>query len=484
MVNHFMAGAASQAQAVVAAEGATVSVATVVKEIENHETKVGDQKDMMRQLLAAGGQKEASMQNMKDLLTKVANAGIMFDGIAPQPKAENKPEKSKNSSHSEQGEFSDLISLSGEKGKNESLPIGAMTQSKQRSGRQNVDKWEALKTKLIEEGKSAQEISIIEQQFKTSESQKTLMSLLKDSAIMYYLDSDTKLTGLIRKRGFGELLKKAGKELGKQAALEAQAEVKSFVYDELENQLIARTFLQDNDFANCHRLMKVGEKVGMTPTEWIDNVWPEKKENHGLYLLDAPNSVANFVDLKDNDPNRRQKSQYEYKEEDEKDLLLNRMRAAYMQLALRPGAISSVETWFKVRKLKGGLLRLGIYTRDLDEKVQAEAKTLAKVKTMEMLEEALQERASFFDEGSAKELVNNRVKNVLKNLERLGFELKEDDFVALRDKANRDMYNLAQRELESTKSNMGPIAGEKIEMLNKLISKLQAETNLGLREEA
>jgi hypothetical protein len=327
----------------------------------------------------------------------------------------------------------------------------------------------------------------MEQQYKASETKKHLLNLLKESALMYYLDSDTKVRKIIRQRGFAELLEKAGKETAKEGTAKAQSELKGFVLHELENELILRTFMQDGEFKDCFKLMKVGDKAGVDSLSWIDNVWPQKKDNLGLNLLDVPHEITGFVDLKDNNPDsRREREKYEYKEDDEKDLALNRLRACYMQLALRPGAVTSLKTWFKIRKLKNGLMRLGVFTKDMDkmeEKLKSEGETLAKMKMMEMLDEALHERASLIDP-ERDTLVKNKIKNCLKNLERLGFDLGDKEFTALKDKANRHMHELAQRELDGTKNKKGPQAEKKAQRLSKLLVRLRKESKLGLKEEA
>ena len=136
----------------------------------------------------------------------------------------------------------------------------------------------------------------------------------------------------------------------------------------------------------------------------------------------------------------------------------------------------------KIRKLKNGLMRLGIFTKGLDEKIKSEAKILAKLKTMEMLDEALHERASLFDPAKDK-LTDNKIKNCLKNLERLGFSLGDQGFEDLRNKANRHMYDLVKRELASVEKETGAASQKKAQQLEKLLSRLQVESNLGLREE-
>jgi len=472
---------ANQAQAMIAAEG-TMSVSTLAHDLDRvDEQKEVKKTDLMEKLLEVGGSKDLSAQLLKDLMTKVAQAGITFGKTAPQSEIEEKRDQTK------EGEFADKVQVSSKEDKEANLPIQGIGRSRARfegSKEQIASEWEEIKGKLAGEGKSTEEISRLEQQFKTSEMRKYMFNLLKDSAILYYLDSDNKLRELIRQRGFSDLIEKSSKELAKEAAVEAQAEVKSFTLHELENQLITRTFLQDGDFKEAYRLVDIGKKVGLDTVAWMDKVWPDKKADHGLNLLDVPHEVTCFVNLRDDNPDaRKERAKYDYKDEDEKDVMLNRLRACYLQMALRPGAVESIRTWFKMRSLKNGLIRLGVYTQELVEKTREGAIILAKVKTMEVLDEALHERASLFDP-SKDSLVENKIKNCMKNLERLGFNLDEKDFIAMRDKANRHVYELIQNEMESVKSKSDPSAEKKGQQLQKLLYRLQKESNLSLKEEA
>jgi len=132
---------------------------------------------------------------------------------------------------------------------------------------------------------------------------------------------------------------------------------------------------------------------------------------------------------------------------------------------------------------KNGLVRLGVYTQDLDDKVKEEAKTLAKMKVMEMLDEALCERASLFDP-EKDGMVDGKIKNCLKNLERLGFKLEDGEFKALKDKANQQMYSLIEAEKEKMKNSQGPETEKRIQQLNKLMGRLRQESDLNIKEDA
>lgn len=485
MANAPLQNSNSQAQAVAASEG-MASTGSLMQELDKMAAgpKV-NKTQLMEQLLESGNNHDLGNRILKDMVTKMAHAGIGFENVNPQSKVDGQVNRGKNQESLGSSEYSDSVDLSGGSSGQE-LPTAVKGVGKRSAKfREQVSQqWQEVEQQLVKQGKSKEQISRMEQQFKTSETKKHLFNLVKESASMYYLDSNTKLRKMIRQRGFADLLDKVGEEMGKEAVTEARAEVKSFVLHELENQLILRTFLQDGDFKDCNQLLNVGEEVGLDSVSWMKDVWPQKKADHGLNMLDVPHEITGFVDLKDNDADaRRERAKFEYEEKDENDLVLNRLRACYMQLALRPGSIKSMTTWFKVRKLKNGLVRLGVYTKDLDEKLQSEAKTLAKMRTMEMLDEALHERASLFDPTKDK-MVEGKIKNCLKNLDRLGFALGDKEFVSLRDKANQHMFGLVRSELENTKTKKGPFAKKKTQRLQKLIIRLQKESNLSFKEEA
>jgi hypothetical protein len=472
----------NQAQAVIAAE--SMSFTTLGPELDRTDGKKDIKKtDWMEKLIESGGSKEVSTSILQNMMSKMAEAGIptftRSETRVENKKSENKKEDLTTSSD----EHTDSVKLSS-KG-DDLIPVKGMGKGKEQNyeqaSKEKIEiKWETIKKELIEQGKSNEEISQRELQFKQSEMKNYLFNMLKDSAIMYYLDSDSKISESIRLKGFSKYMQKAGKEFSKEAVKEAQAELRSFSLHELEKDLVLRTFLQDKDYKNTYKLIDLGKKMGADPLNWMEKIWPDKKENYGLNILDIPHEVAFYVDVKDNNANsdaRKDRAKYDYKVEDEKDILLNRLRACYLQMALQPeGSKRSPLTWFKIESLKSGLKRLKIYTKEMDKAVNEEAKTLARIKSTEMLDEALHEQASLIDP-EKDPTVKGKIKNCLKNLERLGMKLSDTEFVALRDKANKDMYNMVELEIENTKKETGPAAEKKLQQLNKLLARLRSESS-------
>jgi hypothetical protein len=255
----------------------------------------------------------------------------------------------------------------------------------------------------------------------------------------------------------------------------AADELKGFLAEELENKLIKATYTQSNDYSEIFKLLKAGDKVGFDYRDWIENVWPDKKLDHGLFLMDVPHSATgmNVNTNTDNPTSQGQKHGYEYEKDDEKEVLLNRLRALYMQGALKQGFFSNLETIFKVRKLKNGLFRLGIMTPELDEQVKHEAEVLAKMKTMEMLREGLLERATLYDlSGPAYDLIERKIKGLLKNAERLGMPISAEEFNKMKDKANHEVYAISKKELDEVRAQLRQNSSQKLAKKEKLLIRL------------
>jgi hypothetical protein len=179
-------------------------------------------------------------------------------------------------------------------------------------------------------------------------------------------------------------------------------------------------------------------------------------------------------------------SEYEYTQDDKKSILINRLRALYMQRALNPGVRSILKTDFKIRKLKNGLMRLGVYTEVLNEEIKEEAKEVAQERTIEMLKEALIERASLYSlAGNTYKVTENKIKGIIKNASTFGFNVTQIVFNQLRDEANSAMFEITRRELNTLEVRMSdadiPELVVKYRQMTQLLDRLKEES--GLEEE-
>ncbi len=348
-----------------------------------------------------------------------------------------------------------------------------------------ADRLKEIRAKLKERGISDNALLKLESASRRGE-KIDLAEIIKEALVFQQL-SGTKLEKLTYGRGIAELLKKMdpreAKQLLADAREKAKGELKGFVLEELENTLIKKTFMQDQNFSDALKLLNVGDKVGLDYSSWLDNVWSQKKDNHGLNLIDVPPSATGtLVDTStDNPSNRSRKHGFEYEKKDESEILINRLRALYMQRALKGDAFTHLQTEFKVRKLKNGLFQLGIMTEKMDDQIKHEAEIVAKVKILEMLKEALIERATFYElAGPANQLVERKIKGLISNAERLGMPISTEEFNLMRDNANRRVFDISKTELgdllDKRAVKDSPKLDKKENLILKLLSRLKEES--------
>lgn len=176
---------------------------------------------------------------------------------------------------------------------------------------------------------------------------------------------------------------------------------------------------------------------------------------------------------------------YAYTEEDEKEILINRYKALLMRRAIFPDAKTYLETAFKLRKTKQGMVQLGIFSPALEEQISEDARKMAIEKLLEMLKESLIERASFYElSGSAYTINEKKIKSILKNLNNLECALSEEEFKELRDQANKRIFDISNRELQMVnlayKNNPHPFYAQKKAQLLKLLMRLKEESKIAI----
>jgi len=125
--------------------------------------------------------------------------------------------------------------------------------------------------------------------------------------------------------------------------------------------------------------------------------------------------------------------------------LTDKLRALYLRQAVYGDPRTILESQFKMVKFKNGLIKLGVTNFD---EVETEGRALAKVKLVEMLREAFEERATYAKlTGPAWQMTEKKIKIVLKNLAKLGIEVTTTQLDELRDQANTKMFSVAEHEL-------------------------------------
>jgi len=108
---------------------------------------------------------------------------------------------------------------------------------------------------------------------------------------------------------------------------------------------------------------------------------------------------------------------------------------------------------------------------------------VARMKMMEMIKEALMERATLYRlEGPAFILLDRKMVGLLRNAKRLELDISKHDYELLRDKANYQVFEVAKRELRLTviaaKATGAPHLRSKKQKLVILLRRIKAESNI------
>jgi hypothetical protein len=274
------------------------------------------------------------------------------------------------------------------------------------------------------------------------------------------------------------------------AAQEVAGEVRLALKDMLDQKMTERLVGESVDPKEARKdlqaLLELGKKVGFNATEYMKG-WYKSKEDNGLFVFERPRTDA--VDIHANlqqhnqNNNRDSEAGLETPSEETEDYLINRLRALYIRSALKNDWRTSLDTSLKIIKTKNKMIKLGIFSNDINDKVREESRLVAGLKIMEMLKEVFLERATLYRlAGPAYQLVDAKMTGLMRNAKKLGMELTEYEFTLLRDRANESVYEVSKRELKLTNVALAvkdsPILRDKKKKLIQLMERLKTESNI------
>jgi hypothetical protein len=261
-------------------------------------------------------------------------------------------------------------------------------------------------------------------------------------------------------------------------------EIKDFVKDAVESRLIERHLSGNDNRKEVKKLVELGYRVGFDFNGFL-KTWEQKKFDLGLFVLEVKNAEMA------QDPTKiaigevsaggvNDKHGYEMTKDEERELLINQLRAEMMKRALTGDPFAVFSFTPKIRKLKNGLIKLGLETEDFAQ-IEKEAKALARYRTLETLKESFIERSTYYElSGPAYGLLKNKIKGLVSNLGNLDMAITKDEMNYLRDEANRMMHDHTIIELKSAvsilESHDHPAIEKKVPMMIKLIHRLKEES--------
>ncbi|MDR1453171.1 MAG: hypothetical protein LBJ25_04285 [Candidatus Margulisbacteria bacterium] len=276
------------------------------------------------------------------------------------------------------------------------------------------------------------------------------------------------------------------------AAQETAGEVRLALKDLLDQKMTERLVSDSADPKEARKdlqgLLELGKKVGFNATEYMKS-WYKSKEDNGLFVFERPvtDAVNIQADLQRQNQNQNNgggsETAVEAPAEETEDYLINRLRALYIRSALKNDWRTSLDTSLKIIKTKNKMIKLGIFSNDINDKVREESRLIAGLKIMEMLKEVFLERATLYRlAGPAYQLIDAKMTGLMRNAKKLGMELTEYEFTLLRDRANESVYEVSKRELKLTNVALAvkdsPMLRDKKKKLVQLMERLQTESNI------
>jgi hypothetical protein len=191
----------------------------------------------------------------------------------------------------------------------------------------------------------------------------------------------------------------------------------------------------------------LGEITDFNSEKFMRN-WAARAEDLGLSYFEEPEN-ENLLGAKTGSfgGGQQERKRDQDANSEEMTLLEDNLRALMIQKYLSTDIRSKFMVNLKIRKLKNGLKKLGIFKPDLIKKIEEEGRGVAKFKFLEMLREAFAERATLVSfQTPGYKLVKNKIKTVLKAFKALGEPLAKFEIKALRDSVNKEIFDIVREE--------------------------------------
>ena len=268
-----------------------------------------------------------------------------------------------------------------------------------------------------------------------------------------------------------------------------QGEVKDFVREELTNKVVKDADLPAEEMEkNIQDLVKLGVKVGFDFEQFNHEIKDKLYDLGATPLPPGMTDNNSFLDQR----RKQEMAELNVKDEDEKNLFIVQMIKIYRQRSMGNGW-TKIRTAFRMRKLKNGLIKLGLNFEDF-KKLERKGKIEALKRFKEALDRLLEERASLYQySGADYALLKDKIKAIRSNVERLSVQLgetfTEEYFAQMVDTANRKIFDQALQEYQALEGfikmhKKSLRAEDKLRKIGKTLEKLSKESNIPLKLEA
>lgn len=225
-------------------------------------------------------------------------------------------------------------------------------------------------------------------------------------------------------------------------------DMEGFAVDEMTKQMsgLQLGHISEEEYENAlKKMLSITKGMGvMISVEELTNSVIKGLEHQGFEIVNEA-GLALSAQMGGNTNQGATKDQAP-KYVNHQELLEDKLRHLYMVLALNPNLKDKIEIQYKMKKLKNGLLKLGISVTD--ELVQ-DGTILAQMKCFESLKENYREQAGIHPlEGEEYEIVKKKRAIILQTLKKLGFRVKRQQLEKVRDQANVEIAPVVREQVQ------------------------------------
>ncbi|MBT5856377.1 hypothetical protein HOH87_07090 [bacterium] len=247
------------------------------------------------------------------------------------------------------------------------------------------------------------------------------------------------------------LLKSPIHEVMEKLGVELRREMEGFLYEEAtrrfgEHSVGDKTIEEYTD--DLAKLQKVAAASGVIIDELgLTESIKRAIESEGLELFEAPDNMNSSMSFGGNNSNPDQSKGEPQIYVNQEELLEDKLRNMYMMKAYNPSLGNQIKVEFKMKKLRNGLIKLGINIQERDEELEKEGRFLAQMKLVDELRDTLREQATLIKlSGPDYTLVKAKKAFVLKGLRKLGNHIKPKEVKRVQDEMNREMFGIIREE--------------------------------------
>lgn len=280
--------------------------------------------------------------------------------------------------------------------------------------------------------------------------------------------------------GFPGGLQGAADVATEEVAREVRIALKELLDQKMTERLVSDAVDPKKVRVELEQMLKIGGRVGFDPAEYMKS-WYREKIDQGLFVFQRPDMPAIQAQVSQQNDESQPESEPESGETEE--FLLNRLRALYIRSAIKDDWRTSLDTTFKIIRTKNKMIKLGVFSEDVNNRVKQEAVLIASSKLMEMLHETYLERATLYRlQGPAYKLVETKLAGLLKNAKKLNMDISDYELKLIRDRANQMVFELSKRELKLTMIALAikktPAQLDKKKKLIMLLERLKQESGI------